>query len=102
LEDGAALALTEKSKMDYTPSPQAVQVISQLIEFESGWYSGAHISYVLAPDSYEDRGFVKKVLSDLHRVGVLERLYATHADRPLPIYKIEPARLEAFVSEAER
>jgi hypothetical protein len=41
------------------------------------------------------------LLADLHRQGKLERLHVWSKDRPLPAYRIDPARLEALARELE-
>ncbi len=89
--------------MDYKPTERALSIISHVAQLEpAGWHSGANISYEVAGDSYEDRGLVKRVLSDLHRAGLLQRIFVQHADRPLPCYLLEPDRLEELIEEWSR
>ena len=77
-------------------------LLPQLAELDDGWNSAPNIASKIGGDDYSARNDVKRALDELHRAGVLERLFVYHADRPMACFRIDSQRLLALAEEAER
>ena len=83
---------------DVTPS--ATSILLLLATLDAGWNSQPNIVNKTAGDDYEARNAVKRTLDELHKQGVLERLFVLHSDRPMACFRIDPTTLRAL-AEAE-
>lgn len=82
--------------MDYSTAPPDPSIVRRIAdEVEGGWASAADIAFSLLGDV--DHRPVKTCLSQLFSLGLVDRLYIRHRNKPLACYKLDSEKLHKWL-----
>jgi hypothetical protein len=83
--------------MDHSTASPDLAIVQFLADsVEPGWASAPDIAFAYGDADHRP---VKTCLGQLHKLGIVDRLYVRHRDAPLACYKLDPEKLHKWLED---